>query len=1095
MRTPSSSFMLRTTPLVAALACALAPQAASANFTVSTDPVVASDLANVPGSLANAITLANLACPAASTIDIPTGPFTIAPSVAMPQITCSNVVINGNGNTLSGVNVTSLPYGGSPSACDGTLLGGVVPFRVYSLEVANFYFSYVGAICGPVTAVGNKIHDNNIGIQVYAGAANIVNNRIGGNGTGIDVETGSAAISGNYIGTLDGISSAPNTDGIELWGNASTITGNVISGNYDGEGSGNGIYVDDFGGSSITNNKIGTDPTGATALSNGYGILAFSQVTISGNVVSGNMMDGIDVLSTGASVSNNKIGTDATGTFAIPNDVGFYGGSIGSDVTFSNNVVSGNGSAGVWIDGSSGGTVSGNKIGTNAAGTAAIGNGQGVFVTCSSSPVITGNQISGNSSSGISLIAVDGGSIVNVASNNIGLAADGTSLLGNLVNGVLLDTGSCGVISAGPSAAADGAKSLAKTLSTETNDVVVSGNAIAGNGTGIAMRAGVGNAFTQNRVWANATKNIDLVPGGSPVSLANDSGDPDSGPNDGQNYPDISSVTHVAGQTQVNYTLDSSAGNYLVEFFSNDSAGSPAGQHYLGSANITLSGSPGPLTATFAGALDNISATARVTFTDLAGVTINDTSEFSPIVSFVPSPAVSVSPLSVNFGPVGIGSTSTPRTIVVTSTGTAPYELESLTDASNCDGNPICSSGSFVCSTTCTPGLYAPGTSCTITAQFAPSFLGTGQTTPIYVCGSVVPAPLVTLSGDGVIPPPVEIRPAGWDFGSVPVGQTSPTHIFAIANPGTVAVSIGAPTTTGNFVLTATTCTDTIGPAEQCTAQVAFTPKQRGAQSGTLVIPVSTPLIGLSAPAAKNLIDTASATAPLAGTGTLQAQLDMPASIDFGSYTVGDPGLVRNAQITNSGNSVLNISSITTKAPFTVTNDCPPSMAPGDSCHLAIGFTSSVEGTFTGSVSVASNAPGGLQSIALTALAQLVPTPVIHVAPRSIGFGQRLIGTQSDAQRVTISNDGGGAATLGGVATTNLDFLVVGTSCGLTLAAQTSCFADVVMRPVGLGQRQGQFVVSSNAPGSPHAVGLSGQGCLPFTPSNNRLGAASGCGP
>jgi secreted trypsin-like serine protease len=118
---------------------------------------------------------------------------------------------------------------------------------------------------------------------------------------------------------------------------------------------------------------------------------------------------------------------------------------------------------------------------------------------------------------------------------------------------------------------------------------------------------------------------------------------------------------------------------------------------------------------------------------------------------------------------------------------------------------------------------------------------------------------------------------------------------------------------------------------------------------------------------------------------------------------------------------------------------------------------------------------------------------VIRVLPASIGFGDRLVGTQSASQRVTVTNEGGGIAVMGPL-NASLDF-VVSTSCGQTLAPGASCFADVAMRPVGFGPRQGQLLVNSNSAGSPHAVDLLGSGCRPFNASSNRLGTRSNCSP
>jgi len=149
-------------------------------------------------------------------------------------------------------------------------------------------------------------------------------------------------------------------------------------------------------------------------------------------------------------------------------------------------------------------------------------------------------------------------------------------------------------------------------------------------------------------------------------------------------------------------------------------------------------------------------------------------------------------------------------------------------------------------------------------------------------------------------------------------------------------------------------------------------------------------------------------------------------------------------------------------------------------------------GTFNGTLTVVSNAPGGSRAVPLGALAQLVATPLVHVAPTFIGYGNRMFGTQSDSQRITIVNDGGALATLSPFAV-SVDYLIVGNTCGLTLASQATCFADVAFRPLGFGPRPGQFTFTSNSGNSPHSVDMLGTGCRPFTVSGR--GATSACAP
>ncbi len=77
-----------------------------------------------------------------------------------------------------------------------------------------------------------------------------------------------------------------------------------------------------------------------------------------GNVVSGNRGNGISTYTdTDDLIAGNKIGTDITGTVALPNRYGVVIGGLSSDITIggtvagAGNLISGNSEAGVWIDG------------------------------------------------------------------------------------------------------------------------------------------------------------------------------------------------------------------------------------------------------------------------------------------------------------------------------------------------------------------------------------------------------------------------------------------------------------------------------------------------------------------------------------------------------------------------------------------------------------------------------------------------------------------------------------------------------------------------------------------------------------------------
>lgn len=199
----------------------------------------------------------------------------------------------------------------------------------------------------------------------------------------------------------------------------------------------------------IDRNRIGTD--GTAALPQTFGISSYAATSITRNLVSGNSGQGISIVQGAATVTTNLVGTNLTGTSALPNGQGISVASatavIGSTNPAQTNVISGNTGNGVIADA---GTIIGNRIGTNALGTAAIPNGAGINAGATSTARIggplpgEGNVISGNTGPGIRVFNGD----VVVKSNLIGTDKDGNAALPN-EDGVVVREGAEGLVVGG----------------------------------------------------------------------------------------------------------------------------------------------------------------------------------------------------------------------------------------------------------------------------------------------------------------------------------------------------------------------------------------------------------------------------------------------------------------------------------------------------------------------------------------------------------------------------------------------------------------------------------------------------------------------
>ena len=306
-------------------------------------------------------------------------------------------------------------------------------------------FSQAGIALGGAgghTVEANFIGTNPSGTAALANQAGIFvnspNNLIGGTGAARNLISGntvqgviilSAAatgnvVSGNFIGSnVSGSARIPNGGaGVAVTNGASNNTiggttagaGNLISGN-----TGPGVNINTAGttGNTVAGNFIGTNAAGSAALFNGNSGVVLNTGTTNNtvggttaaarNVISGNNQSGVNIAGTGTTantVAGNYIGTNAAGSAAIANgnngitiSAGATNTTVGGTASGAGNIISGNPASGIAVNnpGTTGTTILGNFIGMNAAGTAAIGNGHGVNIVGGASNTTVGGTASG----------------------------------------------------------------------------------------------------------------------------------------------------------------------------------------------------------------------------------------------------------------------------------------------------------------------------------------------------------------------------------------------------------------------------------------------------------------------------------------------------------------------------------------------------------------------------------------------------------------------------------------------------------------------------------------------------------------------------
>jgi hypothetical protein len=480
-----------------------------------------------------------------------------------------------------------------------------------------------------------------------AGARNLIS----GNGWAAvqisDAGTANNLVEGNTIGTdLTGARALPNgTLGVYLSGGASANTVGGPTAAARNLISGNGWAGLDIWGAGTTKNLVegnylGTDLTGAHALANtSFGILVIGGAannTIGGtaagdlNLISANGYAGVQVSDAGTTknlVEGNYLGTDVTGTRALPNGtLGAYLGAgaaantIGGATAAARNVISANGWAGLQVadPGTANNVVEGNYIGTDVSGARTLANGT-YGITITNGPTANtiggtvagaGNVVSGNPFCNIGLgnaNTTDHPVTSNVVvGNDIGTDFTGKNALANTGPGVLLG------------------------INAQSNQIGGSPafpNVIAFNTVGVVVRdaTATGNSIRANSIFGNQNLGIDLGwDGVTPNHLKN----ADTGPNHLQNYPIIKTAS-PGSPTAVSGSFNSlPSTTFTLDFYANptrDPGFFGEGQTYLGSAPVTTDANGNASFAVTLPAATTAGEWVAATATDPAG----NTSEFS----------------------------------------------------------------------------------------------------------------------------------------------------------------------------------------------------------------------------------------------------------------------------------------------------------------------------------------------------------------------------------------------------------------------------------------------------------------------------------
>jgi hypothetical protein len=494
---------------------------------------------------------------------------------------------------------------------------------------------------------------------------------------------------------LSGALAPPNTSGLTIHADVCGVRGLIIN-----RFPSNGIIIGSPLGDDnvIGGNFIGTNATGTVALPNGaggIGVFTGPNNTIGGttpgarNLISGNIGDGVVLLGANNTVQGNFIGTDVTGSVALGNTqrgvASVSGNLIGGITSAARNIISGNGRG---IELLSNNVVQGNFIGTDLTGTIAVPNSN-VGVNMDSAA----NTIGG-------LTFIPGSPPGNVISGNgiAGLVAVHDAAA-NVIQGNVIGADITGTQPLGNAAGIyiiDAASCLVGgTVPGTRNIVAFNGIQCDVHDAGVIVSGtdAINNPILGNSIFSNGGLGIDLnIAFDGPCGITdNDNCDADIGANNLQNYPVLTSVTSGGGNTTIQGNLNSAPSTtFRIEFFDNHQchpSGHGSGETFIGARDVTTNES---CTAPIAVSLQvNVEPGHVITAT--ATDPLGNTSEFSacvPVTPGGPTPTPTLSPT----GTPGPTATGTPNPTATgtpnpTATGT-PSPTPTGTPSSTPTGTP-----------------------------------------------------------------------------------------------------------------------------------------------------------------------------------------------------------------------------------------------------------------------------------------------------------------------------------------------------------------------------------------------------------------------
>jgi sugar lactone lactonase YvrE len=315
-------------------------------------------------------------------------------------------------------------------------------------------------------------------------------------------------------------------------------------------------------------------------------------------------------------------------------------------------------------------------------------------------------------------------------------------------------------------------------------------------------------------------------------------------------------------------------------------------------------------------------------------------------------------------------------------------------------------------------------------------------------------------------------------------GTTAPTRVVTATNQSGGPITIGTVTVSPTqFSMAYDHCSNTtLQPGHTCTVGVNFTasPLATDATTQTWTGTVTVPSGASTSPNVTTL----------EGTG-IAGLIGLSPTIAFPNTLVGTTtATTRTAKLTNPyGKIAMTIDSVGVTGDFSIVSDgcntgtptTPTTLAASSSCTVTVKFAPTAQGIRTGSLQIVSNARNALASspgtIKLQGTGTLSP---LTFSPTALSFPKQTVDTTSADKEITVANNNtypvGGAVAISSIIPSKSVFSVDSTTCGSSLAPQTTCNIYVNFKPTATGTISATLNIVDNAGNGTQKAGLYGIG-------------------